>query len=130
MYTNYNKGNNKMNKLNQEIINGEFEETIEFHLMSNTLSSINFEDKITEGQYDAIIYFAKLHNVRPIDVIGKDGKKALSDYIDNKFNGYFDDKDNAKGATERFNKLKINSASELLSNSVPVNKFNPIDLEE
>lgn len=53
----------------------------EFELMSETLSSINFEDKLTDGQYVAICYFATLHNVTPFDVVGIDGKEAVERYM-------------------------------------------------
>ena len=70
-----------MNKINKQVINGTMEETIEFHLMSTTLSSINFEDKLTDGQYVAICYFATIHNVTPFEVVGIDGKEGLERYM-------------------------------------------------
>lgn len=91
---------------------------IEFELMSDTLSSINFEDKLTDGQYVAICYFATLHNVTPFDVVGIDGKEAVERYM----RSLNDDVDvsilkskasDTKDATRKFREAGIKKASEL-----------------
>lgn len=179
-----------MNELNKEIIEAERDfDTMEFQLMSETLSSINFEDKLTDSQYEAITYFSLLHSVSPYEVIGPDGEKCLKEYLDIKWAGImgdfssrqevkdnngdvigvslgyeintddktgetilahnvqapgqihscdivinFDDKmdskePSAKDATEKYMRNKVKKASELLDNSVPVNKAGPVDLD-
>ena len=134
------------NKFNVAMFSTDKElDTMEFHLMSETLSSINFEDKLTDGQYEAIMYFAKLYNVTPIEVVGDEGKNCVEYYLKRKWEGIMSDAEQMRediidGMNITRKEMGLDNISEIwmgkpMTNEldgkeVPVNKFNPIDLDE